>query len=91
MRFSVGDRVRTRNENPEGHTRLPTYLRAREGRIERELGAFPLPDARARGDRGAPKETLYTVRFAAEAVWGRDAKAPDICADLFEPYLEKVQ
>jgi hypothetical protein len=91
MPFNVGDRVRTRNDNFEGHTRLPAYLRAREGRIERDLGAFPLPDVRALGDRNAPKETLYTVRFSAGAVWGTDAKAPDVCADLFEPYLERIE
>ena len=27
-RFRSGDRVRVRNHNPAGHTRLPGYLRA---------------------------------------------------------------
>ena len=34
-RFAAGDKVRARNVNPEGHTRLPRYARGRSGVIER--------------------------------------------------------
>ena len=91
MRFEPGDRVRTRNANPDGHTRLPAYLRAREGRIERALGAFPFPDERAAGRPDAPEHMLYTVRFEGDAVWDSTSQRLSICADLFEPYLEEVQ
>jgi nitrile hydratase subunit beta len=88
MRYSLGDRVRTRLNNPEGHTRLPAYLRGRVGRIERVVGAFPFADERASGRDDAAVQTLYTVCFAGSDVWGDDAQAATISADLFEPYLE---
>jgi nitrile hydratase subunit beta len=86
--FSVGERVRTRLMNPPGHTRLPRYLVGRSGRIEMVLGTFAFSDRRAAGVRSA-QETAYTVRFAAEDVFGADAdRRGSICADLFESYLE---
>jgi nitrile hydratase subunit beta len=89
--FSVGDRVRTRLRNPPGHTRLPRYLVGRSGRIELVLGTLPFSDRRAAGVRSA-KEIAYTVRFAAEDVWGADAdRGGSICADLFESYLEACE
>jgi len=88
MAFRCGDRVRTRLRNPEGHTRLPAYLRGRPGRVERIVGAFPFSDERATGNAGAPPQALYTICFAGRDVWGDDAQAETISADLFESYLE---
>ena len=90
MGFDVGERVRTRLNNPEGHTRLPAYLRGRVGRIERIVGAFPFSDERAWGRGSAEAQVLYTVCFAGRDVWGDDAQAATISADLFESYLEVV-
>lgn len=86
--FQPGDRVCTRVMSPPGHTRLPLYLRGRQGRIERVLGSLPFADARARGDRGAT-ELAYTVCFASADLWGADADPHgSVCADLYESYLE---
>jgi nitrile hydratase subunit beta len=51
-RFQVGERVRARNINPVGHTRLPRYTRGRLGIVERLRGVFPTPDA---GSGGKPQ------------------------------------
>jgi nitrile hydratase len=32
--FAPGDRVRTRNIHPQGHTRLPRYVRDKVGTVE---------------------------------------------------------
>lgn len=89
MPFHEGDRVRTRVMNPSGHARMPTYLRGREGRVERLVGEFPFPGERATGNANAAKQRLYTVRFVAPELWGADAaQRTEICADLFESYLE---
>ena len=37
-RFQVGQRVRARNMNPVGHTRLPRYVRGKTGSIVRDGG-----------------------------------------------------
>ena len=58
-RFAVGDRVRTRNLNPGGHTRLPRYARGRVGVVERVHGCHVFPDGHAHG-RGEDPQWLYS-------------------------------
>jgi nitrile hydratase len=84
--FAPGERVRTLNINPAGHTRLPRYARGREGQIVAVHGVHVFPDASAMG-QGDDPQWLYTVRFTARELWGKET--PDtVQIDLFEPYLE---
>jgi nitrile hydratase len=86
-RFTPGDRVTARNINPAGHTRLPRYVRGKEGTIERYLGDFVFPDANALG-QGERPEPCYAVRFAARDLWGERAGEDDaVCVDLWQSYL----
>jgi nitrile hydratase len=88
--FAVGDRVRARNLNPAGHTRLPRYVRGREGVIAAVRGAHVFPDSNAHG-QGEDPRTLYTVTFTARELWGPEANPRDsISLDLWEPYLERA-
>jgi nitrile hydratase len=87
-RFAVGDRVRTRNTHPRGHTRLPRYARGRLGTVELIHGCHVFPDRNAHFE-GEDPQWLYTVRFSARELWGTDA-AQSISIDAFEPYLEAV-
>lgn len=87
-RFASGDKVRARNINPDGHTRLPRYARGRMGAVERLHGAHVFPDSNARFAGEAP-QPLYTVRFTARELWGEAANAADtVCLDLWQDYLE---
>jgi nitrile hydratase len=87
-RFQSGDRVRARNINPAGHTRLPRYARGKIGEIVLVHGAHVFPDSSAHGIGDDP-QWLYTVRFSARELWGKDT--PDhVHIDLWEPYLESV-
>ena len=89
-RFAVGDRVRARNLNPPGHTRLPRYVRGREGVIEALRGTHVFPDTNAHF-RGEDPQPLYTVRFSAQELWGDAARAGDsVSVDLWESYLERA-
>lgn len=88
--FAVGDRVRARNINPPGHTRLPRYARGHLGIITAHHGAHVFPDSHAHG-RGEDPRPLYTVRFSARELWGDAANANDsVSLDLWEPYLERA-
>src|SRR5262249_48859657 len=62
--FQVGQRVRARNINPVGHTRLPRYTRGKTGQIVRDHGVFAFPDTNARYE-GEKRQHVYSVRFAA--------------------------
>ena len=84
--FRPGDKVRTRNINPGGHTRLPRYARGKVGEIVLVHGAHVFPDSNAHG-KGENPQWLYTVRFTARELWGKDTK-DSVCIDLWEPYLE---
>jgi nitrile hydratase len=86
--FVVGQRVRARLMNPPGHTRLPRYVRGREGIVQAVRGVFVYPDANAQGLGENPK-WLYGVRFNALDLWGAEADARStVTVDAFEPYLE---
>jgi nitrile hydratase subunit beta len=87
-RFEAGARVRTRNLNPIGHTRLPRYARGREGLVDRDHGVFVFPDTHALG-QGPKPQHLYSVRFTARELWGPEASAADVvCIDLWDDYLD---
>jgi len=87
-RFAIGQRVRARTMQPTGHTRLPRYARGKTGSIVSRHGAHVLPDASAHG-KGDMRQHLYTVRFAAQELWGERANARDsVHLDLWESYLE---
>ena len=87
-RFRVGDRVRVRNHNPAGHTRLPGYLRAKLGMIEKDYGVFAFPDTHAHG-LGHKAQHCYSVRFTATELWGPTAPERDsLRVDLFDDYMD---
>jgi nitrile hydratase len=65
---------------PPGHNRSPRYLRGVEGVVER----VQCNDRRP----GAGAEPVYLVAFDAVDVWGDDAEAGAVLADMWEGYLE---
>ena len=86
--FAVGDRVRMRNHQPAGHTRLPGYARGRVGMVEALRGTHVYPDANAHA-RGEAPEPLYTVVFTAEELFGDGADPTlTVSIDAWEPYLD---
>ncbi|HEX5377145.1 MAG TPA: nitrile hydratase subunit beta, partial [Phenylobacterium sp.] len=88
--FKPGDRVRAKNLNPTGHTRLPRYVRGRTGVIEKDHGVHVFPDTNAHFQGEQPNH-LYSVRFEARELWGDDAAARDkVYVDLWERYLDRA-
>jgi nitrile hydratase len=88
-RFEVGQRVRARNINPSGHTRLPRYARAKTGVIVRDQGVFAFEDSNAAGFQSEKPQHVYSVRFSAAELWGNNAAPQDgVYIDMWEDYLE---
>jgi nitrile hydratase len=86
--FRVGQRVRARNLNPPGHTRLPRYARGKIGTIDRDHGVYVFPDTMAHF-RGEKRQHVYSVRFAARELWGEQASPRDsVHLDMWDDYLE---
>lgn len=90
-RFKVGDLVLARNLNPSGHTRLPRYVRGRQGQVYIAHGTFVYPDTNAHG-QGEKPQPLYCVRFDARELWGPNAARRDhLYIDLWEDYLTPIE
>jgi nitrile hydratase subunit beta len=88
--FKVSQRVRARNINPAGHTRLPRYARGKIGVIVRDHGVYLFPDTHAHF-QGERRQHVYSVRFAARELWGEKASALDsVHLDLWDDYLERA-
>ncbi len=88
--FKAGDRVRTRNINPETHTRLPRYARDKVGEVEAVRGCHVYPDSVAMGE-GEDPQWLYTVVFPGQVLWGEDSDpSVKVSIEAFEPYLDSA-
>ena len=87
-RFRVGDRVRTRSQRVDHHTRLPGYAHGKAGVIDSVQGVHVFADAHAQG-LGEMPQWLYRVAFSGRELWG-DAAAPglSVALDAWESYLE---
>jgi len=89
-RFAVGQRVRARNSNPIGHTRLPRYARGRIGTVERDHGVYTFPDTNAHYE-GEHRQHVYSVRFSARELWGEQASPRDsVYLDMWDEYLGRA-
>ena len=87
-RFKSGQRVRTKNFHPPGHTRLPRYARGRQGTVEAARGGFVFPDSNAHGPGEAP-QWVYTVVFDGREIWGEGADPTlTVSVEAWESYLE---
>jgi nitrile hydratase len=88
-RFVAGAAVRAKLTGSSGHTRLPGYIRGKQGVIHAHHGGHVLPDASARGEtRG---EHLYTVGFATTQLWPEATSDRDrVFVDLWESYLDSA-
>ncbi len=87
-RFRPGDGVRAKNRHVKGHTRLPRYVRGKQGIVDLVRGVYDFPDTNAHG-RGAHPEPVYSVRFEARELWGDvAADADSLYIDLWESYLD---
>jgi len=90
-RFHPGDRVVAKNQHVKEHTRLPRYVRGKQGVIHHVRGVYDFPDTKAHG-RGEHPQPVYSVRFAARELWGDAASPKDtLYIDLWESYLDPVE
>jgi nitrile hydratase len=86
-RFVPGDRVRARSADPDGHTRLPRYIRGHVGEVVAVRATWALPDQSVRGI--IRPELVYAVRFGADELWGSGSHS--VTLDLWESYVEEVR
>lgn len=84
--YESGQRVTVRNQHPDGHTRVPRYIRRATGHIRKYHGVFPLADTAARGVEVL--EPVYSVGFTQRELWGPGHSTTDrLYIDQWESYL----
>lgn len=89
-RFKAGERVRARNMQPLGHTRLPRYARGKTGVIHLDHGIYVFPDSIVAG-HGEKPQHVYSVRFEAQELWGPEASSRHaVYLDMWDDYLEQT-
>ena len=92
--FKIGQKVRARNMHPQGHTRLPRYVRGHVGTVVSVHGGHVFPDGhtlRASPPFNVPVEWLYTVVFDGTTLWGEHSDPTvEVTVDAWESYLEAV-
>jgi hypothetical protein len=81
-RYSVGERVRVRDDRPGGNPRTPRHVRGKVGTIVAFHGQIPNPL-----DHRGLYPPLYTVRFGLQELTGRPSR-DSVTADLHEDWLE---
>jgi hypothetical protein len=87
-RFKVGQRVRAKNLQFIGHTRLVRYVKGKVGIVETDFGVFTLPDTMAHGGIPTPQH-VYSVSFTAEELWGPKANPKNsFRVGLWDDYLD---
>lgn len=88
-KFAAGSRVRVKNLQTPGHTRVAAYLRGHIGTVSIVNDqAWVLPDTRAH-HRGENCQPVYNIAFEARELYGDHAE-PNVTiqVDLSEDYLE---
>ena len=92
--FKVGQKGRARNVHPQGHTRLPRYVRGHVGTVVSLHGGHIFPDQhtlRAVPPFNVSVEWLYTVVFDGPTLWGAGSDPTvEVTVDAWESYLEAV-
>ncbi|MEJ0230761.1 nitrile hydratase subunit beta (plasmid) [Klebsiella michiganensis] len=89
--FAVGDTVRTKELNTNGHTRLPRYARDKVGVVIKLYGVCVFPDSLAR-DGSEEAQHVYLVQFSSTDLWGAGSEPFVVSLSLFESYIvEKVE
>jgi nitrile hydratase subunit beta len=91
-KFPVGVRVRIADVPAAEHTRLPGYLRGREGTVERMIEGGCGYFCETGDGIGAPMP-VYIVAFDAVELWGGGAEEGPmtVYAELFEAYLRGLE
>jgi nitrile hydratase beta subunit len=91
-RFALGQAVQVADPEAADHTRLPGFLRNKNGRVtEVYPGSFEYFVSTGPDGLEGPQH-VYCVAFEAADIWGKDKSEPNtvIYADLFDAYLKPV-
>ncbi len=91
-KYSVGDRVRVKDEVPGGSNRTPFFIRGKKGVVAHYHGLAENPRDLAYGGTGEPPLPLYSVSFHLAHLYDEDPQLVHdrVLVDVWEDWLEAV-
>jgi nitrile hydratase len=81
-KFSVGERVKIKTENPGDLKRVPKYIKGKVGVVQKVRGRIVNPR-----DHRDERPTLYSVVFSPQELFPQTSKNDKVIVDVFEDWL----
>jgi nitrile hydratase subunit beta len=81
-KFSAGDRVRIKTDNPGDVKRVPTYIKGKSGWVQRVHGRIMNPR-----DHRDERPTLYSIAFSSAELFPEASKQDTVFVDVFEDWM----
>lgn len=81
-KFSAGDRVRIKTENPGDPKRVPKYIKGKTGIVQKVHGRIINPR-----DHRDERPTLYSVAFSSGELFPEASKKDKVFVDVFEDWM----
>ncbi len=81
-KFSVGDKVRIKNDSYNDVKRVPRYIMGKVGTVEIVRGCFSNPT-----DHLEERPPIYSIGFDQEQISQQGSKRDKIIVDVFEDWM----
>jgi hypothetical protein len=91
--FRPGDKIQVSDRSPIGHYRVPTYLRGKQGSIEKVIEpALVDNEEEGYGRNAGSRRHYYRISFAMMELWQDYAGSPydGLRIEMFESWLERI-
>ena len=91
--FRPGDKIQVSDRSPICHYRVPTYLRGKQGSIEKVIEpALVDNEEEGYGRNAGSKRYYYRISFAMMELWQDYAGSPydGLRIEMFESWLERI-
>lgn len=81
-KFSVGETVRIKTENPGDVKRVPAYIRGKVGTVHKVRGRISNPR-----DHRDERPPIYAVAFSVNELFPPTSKSDSVIVDVFEDWM----
>lgn len=78
-KFSVGEKVKIKTDNPGDIKRVPPYIKGKVGIVQKARGRISNPR-----DHRDERPALYLVQFSSEELFPQTTKNDKVFVDVFE-------
>jgi nitrile hydratase len=81
-KFSAGDRVKIKTENPGDPKRVPHYIKGKAGIVQKVHGKIINPR-----DHREERPALYSIAFSSDELFPGASEKDKVFVDVFEDWM----